>query len=394
MLRSSIGGLGVLLSSTAALPTLLIVVPYYPLWALAVGASEWSLWLGLLGSIGLGLGLLVWRSGGTALGGIAVVLGALAVVLALLPPLQSLPVARAVEVELSLGRYVFGWIRAPSVRSVQSVTYATVEGQALQLDVYQPAGPEALPSRPEPQAPGLRPAVVVVHGGSWSSGGRSDFPQWNAWLTQHGYVVFDVDYRLAPQPNWQTATGDVKCALGWVARHAAEYRVDPRRIALLGRSAGGHLALLAAYTQDVGGLPASCDAPAVDIRAVIDFYGPTDLVWGYNVTANAGGEGSPALQRFLGGTPRTVPDAYRIAAPISYARAGAPPSLMLHGGRDQVVGVQHTERLAAALVANNVAHQAVYLPYAQHGFDYNFNGWGSQIAQPVILRFLETHLGG
>ena len=385
MLRWGIGGLALVLSGGTAFLTLLIVVPYYSLWAIALGAGEWSLWFGLLGAVGAGLGLFALRPGGVfgIIGSVAVMLGVVAMVLSLIPPLQSLPVARAAGVRLSLGRYLFGWTRPLQAGTIQSVTYATVSGQALQLDIYQPAT----------DVTGLRPAVVVVHGGSWSSGGRSDFPQWNAWLNQHDYVVFDVDYRLAPQPNWQTATGDLKCAVGWVAQHAADYGVDPTRIALLGRSAGGHLALLAAYSQGVAELPASCDAPAVDIRAVIDFYGPTDLVWGYNITADAqGNNGSPALQRFLDGTPRTVPDAYRSAAPISYARPGLPPSLLLHGGHDQVVGVPHTERLAAALAAANVPHEALYVPYGQHGFDYNYNGWGSQIAQPVILRFLETHL--
>lgn len=384
MLRVVVGGTALIISSGAALLLLLTVVPYYSLWAVALGAGEWSLWIGLLGAVGATLGLLAARFGGIAglIGGIAVAVGVAAMLLALLPPLQALPVARAEGVQLSLGRYLFGFVQPPAASTVQSVTFSTQGGQALQLDVWQPV--EA--------ASGLRPAVVVIHGGSWSSGGRSDFPRWNSWLNQNGYVVFDVDYRLAPQPNWQTATGDVKCAVGYVAEHAGEYRVDPQRIALLGRSAGGHLALLAAYTPGVAELQPSCDVPEVPIRAVVDFYGPTDLVWGYNASLAGEGVGARTLERFLGGTPSSLPAVYRAAAPISYAGVAPPPSLLLHGRRDQVVGVPHTERLAAALSAANIAHEAVYIPYAQHGFDYNYNGWGSQIAQPVILRFLETHL--
>ena len=106
------------------------------------------------------------------------------------------------------------------------------------LDAYLPAEDDA-----------ARPAIIVIHGGSWSSGDKSDFPRWNGWLVEHGFAIFDIQYRLAPQPNWQTATSDVKCAIGWVKRNADHYGVDPDRIALLGRSAGGHLALLAAYTS-------------------------------------------------------------------------------------------------------------------------------------------------
>jgi acetyl esterase/lipase len=91
--------------------------------------------------------------------------------------------------------------------------------------------------------------VIVVHGGGWRSGERSDFPSWNAWLADTGYVVFDIDYRLSPPPAWQDAPADVACAVGWVKENAARYGVDPERVALMGRSAGGHLVLLAAYRR-------------------------------------------------------------------------------------------------------------------------------------------------
>lgn len=384
MLRWGLITLSLLVSGFAAFITSLIVVPFYPLWTFAVGASEWSLWFGAIGLAGIGLGLAARNVGSTWVFWITLALGTLSIILALLPPLQSLPVARSNNVSLSLRRYLFGWLSPPTpTNTVQTETFAVIDGQALKLDVYEPtaATNEA------------RPAIVVVHGGSWSGGGRSDFPQWNAWLNEQGYVIFDIDYRLAPQPNWQTATGDVKCAVGWVKQHAAEYNIDPERVALMGRSAGGHLALLAGYTSNVAELPPSCAVEDTSVKAVIDFYGPADLVWGYYASADPNGQnGSPALQRFLGGTPQTVPDAYRIAAPISYVDARTPPTLMLHGNRDQLVGYQHTERLAATLEAAGVAHREIYLPYAQHVFDYNFNGWGSQIVQPVLLEFLETYV--
>ncbi|MEJ7700346.1 MAG: alpha/beta hydrolase [Pyrinomonadaceae bacterium] len=81
-------------------------------------------------------------------------------------------------------------------------------------------------------------SVIVVHGGSWNGGERNDFPQWNRWLAVQGYTVFDIDYRVAPQPNYLTATSDVKCAIRWIKNHAAEFEISPERIALLGRSAG------------------------------------------------------------------------------------------------------------------------------------------------------------
>ncbi|MBV9790261.1 MAG: alpha/beta hydrolase [Chloroflexi bacterium] len=384
MLRLVPVSLGLVLSISALLITLWIVTPapLYQLWLVAVGAGEWSLWFGTLGLVGVILSGVAISLGSRWPAWIAIICGLLAVVFALVPPLQSRPVAQANQTPLSLRRYLFGPADLPN-GTPQTETFATVDGQTLNLDIYQ-SGDQA-------RAP--RPAIVVVHGGSWSGGDKSDFPQWDWWLTQQGFVVFDVQYRLMPQPNWQTATGDVKCAIGWVKRNAAQYNIDPQRIALLGRSAGGHLALLAAYTPQQPDLPPSCDAPDTGVSAVISFYGPADLVWGYNNPADPDViDGPGTLRRFLGGDPQTASAAFAVAAPINHVSADTPPTLLFHGGRDQLVGQHHAELLVERLQSANVPHQAVFIPYAQHGFDYNFSGWGSQIAQPVILRFLQTYV--
>jgi acetyl esterase/lipase len=307
-------------------------------------------------------------------------LGVIAVVIAAVPPWQAVRVARANAVPLSLGQYVRG-VDLPPV-TPQEVVFATVDDQTLVLDVY---GAEA--------SGAVRPAVIVVHGGSWSGGHRSDFPRWNQWLVAQGYTVFDIDYRLQPQPNWQTATGDLKCAIGWVKGHTADYNIDPDRVALLGRSAGGHLALLAASTPNDPQLPPSCTAPDTTVQAAVSFYGPTDLVWGYNNPANPDViDGPGTLRRFLGGPPDTVQNAFNIASPINHVSSDTPPTLLLHGGRDQLVGQQHMEFLATELAAANVPHRTVIIPYGQHGFDYNFNGWSGQIVQPILRQFLQEHL--
>jgi acetyl esterase/lipase len=384
MIRLTLATLALLCSCSALLITLWIVVPapLYQLWLVAVGASEWSLWFGALGLTGAGFALVAFAAGSRWPAVVAVTLGLLAAVFALIPPFRSQPVARANTIRLSLGRYIFGSDRQ-SFGSPETRSFAMVDGQSLNLDVYQPS----------PPASTARPALIVVHGGSWSGGDKSDFPRWDWWLTQHGFVVFDIQYRLAPQPNWQTATADVKCAIGWVKRHATQYNVDPERIALLGRSAGGHLALLAGYTPHVAALPASCDAPDPRVQAVISFYGPTDLVWGYTNPANPNViDGPGTLRRFLGGDPQTAADVFTIASPINHVGVDTPATLLLHGGRDQLVGQHHTELLAERLQAADVPYQAVYIPYGQHGFDYNFDGWGSQIAQPIMLRFLQTYV--
>jgi acetyl esterase/lipase len=379
--------LALLCGGVAFLLTVWIVAPapLYSLWLVAVGASEWSLWLGALGAAGACFGLLARVAGASR----RMTLSALApcslsILLSLLPPLTAYREASARNTKLSLSRYLFGTeAGAHGNRVPQTFTYATVDARELKLDAYLPPSATAQPS----------PAVVVVHGGSWGAGGRSDFPRWDWWLAGQGFAVFDVDYRLAPQPNWRTATGDVKCAVGWVRANASRLNVDPQRVALFGRSAGAHLALLAAYTPGEPELPPSCPGADASVQAVVSFYGVTDLAWAYAHPANQRVIDGPAtLRRFTGGTPASAPDIYRLASPSEHVNGRTPPTLLAHGGQDQLVRSENMELLAGRLEAGRVPFDAVRVAYAQHGFDYNFDGWGSQIAQPLILAFLRAHL--
>jgi acetyl esterase/lipase len=233
--------------------------------------------------------------------------------------------------------------------------------------------------------------VVLVHGGGWSNGDKGEAPRFTEQLAAAGHAVFDVQYRLHPQPNWQTAVADVKCAVIWAKQHGREVgvNVDPARVALLGRSAGGQLALLAAYTAEDPELPSSCGPGDASVAALVAFYAPTDLPWGYELPANPRVyDTSEKLRQHLGGPPAKVADRYYKTSPVNRVTKGAPRTLLLHGARDQYVAVAHVERLLPKLQAAGVAHEAVILPYGQHGFDYISGGLGEQIAQAAVLKFL------
>lgn len=382
-----------LLASLAALAAGFWIVcpaPAYNVWLLSVVASEWSLWLAALAFVGILCALVAhtlnrakrlwWR--------VAFVCGAVALVCAVVPLISGLRAAHEHKVDLSMGRY-FAGVRGDTmpVRDIKTYTFATVEGIELKLDTYLPPAGIA--------ANGA--GIIVVHGGSWRAGERSDFPQWNYWLASQGYTVFDIDYRLAPQPNWQTATGDVKCAVAWVEAHAADFQIDANRLALLGRSAGGHLALLAAYTKNDVRLPSSCESVTdTNVRAVVSLYAPTDLIWAYDNPANQRViDGKATLRAFLGNSPHqsdAMRERYLAASPVTHVSNATVPTLLIHGGRDQLVRDENMRLLAARLAETGVAHKTISLGYAQHGFDYNFNGFGSQIAQTVMLDFLRVNL--
>jgi acetyl esterase/lipase len=375
MRRRLLSALSLVCGGAAAFFAVWIVVPapLYVLWLTGIAGTEWSLWWGLLGLVGAVAGVRAYRVSARREGATGIALGVFAAGASLVPLFQSIPVARQNGVALSATRFFLGQPEARATDVPATRTFATVGGQELKLDVYPAQASQSALSGP---------AIIVVHGGSWSAGDKSDFAHWDRWLSAQGYTIFDIQYRIAPQPNWREATGDVRAAVAWVKRHAAEFHIDPDRIALLGRSAGGHLALLAAYTPRDS-----------RVRTVVSLYGPTDLAWGYAHPARPDViDGPGTLRRFLGGTPQSLPDVYREASPIAHIGPETPPTLLFHGERDLLVGPQHARRLSAKLATANVPFQVVSVPYALHGFDFNINGWGSQIEQPVLLAFLQKYL--
>jgi acetyl esterase/lipase len=231
--------------------------------------------------------------------------------------------------------------------------------------------------------------VIVVHGGGWRSGERGDFPSWDAWLADEGYVVFDIDYRLSPPPSWRDAPSDVACAVGWVKENAARYGVDPERVVLMGRSAGGHLALLTAYKEGRAATAPGCAARDVrdtGVAAVVAFYPPTDLSRLSSMGYLAG------MDRFLGGSPGTVPERYRHLSPVSHVDPGDPPTFLAYGGADRIVPPGLSELFAERLREAGVPHRLVELPWANHTFDFLWGGWGSQITRYSLEVFLESNL--
>lgn len=377
--------LPLLLNSIALLSVIWIIVPApaYDIWLFSVAASEWSLWLGALALFGIICGLFN-RKGNLRLA--SLIIGCAAFVISLYPLVSVISTARAQNVSLSPKRYFGGFLNKTDsleAKNFTTYTFAQVDGKDLRLDVYLPTENTANNGA----------SLIVVHGGSWNGGERNDFPQWNQIFAAEGFTVFDIDYRLA-QPNYLTATGDVKCAILWVKKHAADFRISPDRIALLGRSAGAHLALLAAYSDADARLPASCSEIGTNetVRAVVSFYAPTDLLWDFDNPANQRViDGPQTLADFLGGSPHEsneMRERYILASPVSHVASNTPPTLLIQGGQDQLVRPENMNLLAGKLKEEGAPHKTLFIPYAQHGFDYNSGGWAAQISEAAILDFL------
>ena len=379
-------GLALAVGAAGGGALIMLPAPNQKLALAAIVASERSGFLVAAGVVALGIGLVLRGIGSPFIGWVTGLLALAGVPLAMIPLLQARQVAQARGVTLDLPRYLRARIDSAGPGSPdRTLPYATVDGgRVLSLDVYLPT--------PRPVTPG-RP-LIVVHGGFWAAGQRGEATLASRRLADLGFTVFDVDYRLSPQPNWATSVADVKCAVGWVKQHAstADWNVDPRRVALLGRSAGGHLALMAAYTAGQTDLPASCAAGDTSVESVIALYAPTDLTWGYDHPANLRAADSPArLRAFLGDAPAREPERYRALSPSERVAAGAPRTLLVQGGRDQLVNPDQMDRLRSSLARAGIAHDSLFIPYAQHAFDFVPGSFSSQILEATLRRFLNGH---
>ena len=222
--------------------------------------------------------------------------------------------------------------------------------------------------------------MIMINGGSWRGGTRHDLPALNRYLASRGYAVAAVSYRFAPKYPHPAASEDVHAAIQYVRTNAARLGIDSSRMALIGRSAGAQLALLAAYTAS---------DPA--IRGVVGFYAPSDQIFGYEHPSNPRVLNSTAvLEAFLAGDPRTAGEAYRTASPINFVGARTVPTLLIHGVKDELVSVEQSERLDRRLSAAGRPHLFLRLPWATHGCDYVFNGPCGQLSTYAIERFLSS----
>jgi acetyl esterase/lipase len=238
------------------------------------------------------------------------------------------------------------------VTEVRDVTYAERDGRALLLDLYLPARPAA-----------LSPAIVWLHGGGWQHGDRTMAPDLSGLFAARGYAAISIDYSLSTDAPWPAQLEDVLTAVRWIRDNALEYNIDPDAIGLLGASAGGHLAALAALR-------------AVDTReqvqAVVDCYGPTNFLTADSQRLPDGivhDSGMAPETKLLGGRISEVPDRAREASPVTYAGSSAlPPFLILQGDADIAVPVGQSVELYEALEAAGSEATLVIVEGLNHGF--------------------------
>lgn len=284
-----------------------------------------------------------------------------------------------------LGLSIPGLMSAAAAEVVveNNLTYAEVGDLKLQLDLARPATGD-----------GPFPLLVCIHGGGWTGGNRHAFRARIEQAAQRGYVAATLSYRLT-QPDPQTGVPkhpfpaqihDCKAAIRWLRAHAAEYKIDPQRVAVMGASAGGHLSLLVGFTSpddQLEGTLGNADQSS-RVQAVVNIFGPTDLPVLYQSTPAVVG----LLKALCHGTPESAAETFAQASPVSYVSAGDPPILTLHGDADKIVPVEQAHLLDAILKEAGVPHELVILKDQGHGFQ----GEAAQTADKAMWDFLAKHL--
>ena len=184
---------------------------------------------------------------------------------------------------------------------------------------------------------------------------------------------------IAPKYTSPAPVEDISDAMAYLKQHSRALKIDTNNFILLGRSAGAQLALVAAYTL-----------PTDNIRGVINFYGPTDMIWGYSKPANPYVmDSKKAMEDFLGGTYSKVPQNYMASSPVEVVSRSRRivPILTIHGMNDALVAYEHGERLQQRLTQNNIPHYMLSLPWATHGCDYTLNGPSGQLTTYAVGYF-------
>ena len=227
-----------------------------------------------------------------------------------------------------------------------NVSYGTNAQQ--KMDVYLPANRSTTNTK----------VIIMIHGGGWNTGDKADFNEYVDSLKKRepSYAIFNINYRLANAPDlFPAQEQDVKAAVEFIYNKRQEYLVSDKFV-LIGGSAGAHLALLQGYKYSTPVKP----------KAIIDFFGPTDLVAMYNNPPNP--LVLPLLISVTGSTPTTNNTLYTQSSPINFISSQSPPTMILHGGIDIVVSPSQSVALNTKLFISGVTHQYIFYPAEGHGW--------------------------
>lgn len=229
---------------------------------------------------------------------------------------------------------------ATGVTVEENVPYGPPSSPELRLDIYQPPPSDAK----------LRPAILLIHGGGWTSFDKSTMHGMGQFLARSGFVAFAVDYRLFDDTHnrWPAQLDDVQRAVRWIRADASKYSVNPERIGAFGHSAGAQLAALLGMQDTRDNSDQALAKFSSRVQAVVDVSGPTDFTVDHNA------QGAAFLTKFLGASYTKDPELWRQASPAFHVSKDAAPFLILHGAQNEEVQLSQSQELFDKLQAAGV----------------------------------------
>lgn len=229
----------------------------------------------------------------------------------------------------------------------KDVIYREIDGVRLTLDGHVPEGK------------GLFPGIILVHGGGWVAGDKQQYITYIFQpLSDSGFAWFSINYRLAPQFKFPADVEDVEAAVGWIKANAAKYKVDAKRIVLIGESSGGHLvSFVGARNQ-----------PGARVAAVVSMYGIHDFI-----SASIAWKPIPVEILQLFGIPAVNAKSAPIlikASPVVYVSKDMPPFLLIHGSNDEDVPYEQSVEMCNAMRKAGAQCDLITIQGAPHGMDH------------------------
>lgn len=268
----------------------------------------------------------------------------------------------------------------------RGAVFAQPDGEVLRMNLYTPK--EATSA--------LRPGMVVVHGGGWAAGRRTQQAWYAREFARAGYVVLACDYRKMPRHPFPRCVEDAKSAVRWMRLHAEDLGVDPNRIVALGASAGGHIAGMLATTRPEDGFEGTENPGASSaVQAAVIVYGAVDLTSYRDGAAGKMGirfVGEFAGREFKENPKRDLMDAYEWASPVTYVHQGMPPVHLSHGTQDALVHHAQSQRFYDRMQELGVPSELTLYENRNHGFDFMFPEERRQIFDEMSAFLMEHGL--
>lgn len=272
------------------------------------------------------------------------------------------------------------WQHSKEIKEQKDIAYCNLKERKLMLDVFYPSDKNKVNGM----------AVIIIHGGGWRSGNRSMHYPLAQKLSTLGYTCFTPEYRLSTEAIFPAAVSDIKAAVKWVKQNAVSYNIDTSRVAILGFSAGGELAVFTGATADNQKFETNdcCKGFSSKVNAVVDIDGTLSFVHPESSEGDDSKKLSAATQ-WLGIAKKDSLQLWKNASPLTYAGNKTPPTLFInssvasmHAGREDYVKV---------LTENNIYSEVHSFENSPHTFCL-FNPWFEPTVG-YIDRFLKKVFG-